>query len=103
MLLSLRGCFSDGDWWRALLYGQLISLFVTGTGICSQLLAQKYGVDIPTTQSFLNYLLLAIVYSIVLFGIRRENIWTVLKQKTLFYLPIAFVDVEANYFGTPSL
>jgi hypothetical protein len=85
---------------KAIIYGQLISLFVTGTGVCSQLLAQNYNINIPTTQSFLNYALLGLVYGIYLFVIKREDtIWNVLKTKTYIYLPLAFIDVEANYLG----
>ena len=42
-----------------LLGGQVVSLLITGTGVWSQLLAER-GVDLPTTQSFLNYLLLSL-------------------------------------------
>lgn len=40
-----------------ILGGQLLALLITGTGVFSQLLAE-HSVNIPTTQSFLNYLLL---------------------------------------------
>ena len=42
-----------------LLGGQLLSLLITGTGVFSQLLAES-GVRIPTSQSFLNYVLLSL-------------------------------------------
>jgi hypothetical protein len=87
---------------KAVLSGQVVSLLVTGTGVCSQLLAQKYGVNAPATQSFLNYVLLAIVYGIFLFAIkRRENsVIHTFKTKSHIYLPLAIIDVEANYLGT---
>lgn len=43
---------------RALLLGQIISLLVAGTGVCSEELANR-RVNMPTSQSALNYLLLA--------------------------------------------
>ncbi|CAE7693792.1 unnamed protein product, partial [Symbiodinium sp. KB8] len=50
----------QGPWrsLRTLLLGQVITFFITGTGICSSYLAQA-GVHIPTTQSTLNYVMLA--------------------------------------------
>ena len=44
--------------WRALGLGQVISLLVAGTGVCSQALAAS-GVNMPTSQSALNYVLLS--------------------------------------------
>lgn len=91
-------------WWgrhpqlTALVLGQALSLLITATGVFSQLLSTKYNVNVPTAQSTLNYLLLAIVYGILYF--RRVPFWATLKEKWFVYFPLAFVDVEANYFGT---
>uniref|UniRef100_A0A6B2L9V4 EamA domain-containing protein n=1 Tax=Arcella intermedia TaxID=1963864 RepID=A0A6B2L9V4_9EUKA len=81
----------------ALLLGQLMSFAITGTGVTSQLLAQRHNVNIPTTQSGVNYLLLAIVYSLVLLkqGKLRETITSISKMK--YYFLLAFIDVEANF------
>ncbi|EGG23602.1 putative transmembrane protein [Cavenderia fasciculata] len=79
---------------NGLLLGQFISLLIAGTAIFSQLLVIKYGVNMPTAQSLLNYILL-MFYSIVL--IRRGTFWKTIKTKSLMMIPLAFIDVEANY------
>ena len=91
-------------WWSvhpqltALVVGQCLSILITGTGVLSQLLATKYNVNMPTAQSSLNYILLAVAYGILYF--RKVSILDTLRTKWFIYLPLAFVDVEANYFGT---
>ncbi|KAK4566860.1 hypothetical protein RGQ29_002928 [Quercus rubra] len=71
--------------------GQFLSLLITSTGFTSSELAKR-GINVPTSQSFLNYLLLAIVYgSIVIY--RKKA----LKAKWYYYIPLGLVDVEANY------
>ncbi|XP_030508219.2 uncharacterized protein LOC115722968 [Cannabis sativa] len=71
--------------------GQFLSLLITSTGFSSSELSKK-GIDAPTSQSFLNYVLLAIVYgSIMLY--RRQP----LKSKWYYYLLLGLVDVEANF------
>ncbi|KYQ93305.1 putative transmembrane protein [Tieghemostelium lacteum] len=73
--------------------GQILSLMIAGTGIFSQLLVE-YGVNIPTSQSTLNYILLSF-YSFVL--LHRGVLWDTIKTKTIYFLPLAIVDMEANY------
>lgn len=71
--------------------GQLLSLLVTSTGFSSSELAKK-GINAPTSQSFLNYVFLALVYgSIMLY--RRQA----LKAKWYYYILLGVVDVEANF------
>eukprot|EP00897_Mesotaenium_endlicherianum_P007535 jgi/Mesen1/680/ME000109S10898 len=83
--------FSSKGGLLALGLGQVLALLVTTTGVTSSMLAQR-GINAPTAQSFLNYLLLALVYgSILLF--RRK----LLQMPWHFYLALAVVDVEANY------
>eukprot|EP01147_Barroeca_monosierra_P010069 gene10069-2239_t len=53
-----------------LLFGQLIALLNSGTGVTSQALASDYDVNIPTAQTFLNYALLAIVYMPIMLCLR---------------------------------
>ncbi|KAF9577956.1 hypothetical protein BGW38_006517, partial [Lunasporangiospora selenospora] len=104
--------------------GQLVSLCITTTTLLSAYLAQSgegkddswihtnnhYDKDktqgigpvsMPTTQSFLNYLTLAIVYTIVTirkghggFAGWREMV----SRRGLSYMLLALVDVEGNYF-----
>ncbi|KAK4752430.1 hypothetical protein SAY87_021228 [Trapa incisa] len=71
--------------------GQFLSLLITSTGFSSSELAKR-GINAPTSQSFLNYVLLAIVYgSIMLY--RRKS----LKAKWYSYAALGLVDVEANF------
>ncbi|ORE23461.1 DUF914-domain-containing protein [Rhizopus microsporus] len=46
--------------------GQLLSLCIVGTSTASSALWNHYGISIPCTQNFCNYLLLAIIYGNVL-------------------------------------
>ncbi|KAJ6338796.1 hypothetical protein OIU76_008284 [Salix suchowensis] len=75
----------------ALGLGQFLSLLITSTGFSSSELARR-GINAPTSQSFLNYVLLAFVYgSIVLY--RKQA----LKAKWYYYAILSLVDVEANF------
>ncbi|RWW23989.1 hypothetical protein GW17_00011731 [Ensete ventricosum] len=60
-----------------LLLGQFVSLLITSTGFSSSELARR-GVNAPTSQSFLNYLLLAVFYGV--FVIRRQRPLQVLRS-----------------------
>ncbi|PIA29707.1 hypothetical protein AQUCO_05800071v1 [Aquilegia coerulea] len=71
--------------------GQFLSLLITSTGFSSSELARK-GINAPTSQSFANYVLLAIVYGSVLIY-RKEK----LKAKWWYYILLGLVDVEANF------
>ncbi|KAJ1290386.1 hypothetical protein BS78_02G239100 [Paspalum vaginatum] len=71
--------------------GQFVSLLITSTGFSSSELARR-GVNAPTSQSLLNYILLALVYGGTLLYKRRH-----LTIKWYYYLILGIVDVEANY------
>ncbi|KMZ72354.1 Solute carrier family 35 member F1 [Zostera marina] len=71
--------------------GQLISLIVTTTGFSSSELSRR-GINAPTSQSLLNYMLLATVYGAVMIYRRKP-----LETKWWYYLLLGFVDVEANF------
>ncbi|CAM8983587.1 unnamed protein product [Rhodiola kirilowii] len=71
--------------------GQFLSLLITSTGFSSSELARK-GINAPTSQSFLNYVLLAIVYISCMFYRRKA-----LKAKWYYYVILSVVDVEANF------
>ncbi|KAG0484908.1 hypothetical protein HPP92_008987 [Vanilla planifolia] len=90
------------EWWEwllskktliGLILGQFVSLLITSTGFSSSQLSRR-GINAPTSQSFLNYLLLAIFYGGILLHRRR---W--LQMKWYYYVMLAIVDVEANYLG----
>lgn len=76
--------------------GQLLSWLVCGTGVFSQLLVTNYDIEIPTTQSFLNYLLLGLVYTTAL-ACHPGDFKTRLKETGWKYFLLALCDVEANY------
>ncbi|KAH7681141.1 solute carrier family 35 member F1/2 protein [Dioscorea alata] len=71
--------------------GQFVSLLITSTGFSSSELSRR-GIDAPTSQSFLNYVLLAIVYGGLLIHRKRA-----LQMKWYYYLVLAIIDVEANF------
>ncbi|XP_010055121.2 solute carrier family 35 member F1 isoform X1 [Eucalyptus grandis] len=74
-----------------LVLGQFLSLLITSTGFSSSELSKK-GINAPTSQSALNYVLLAIVYgSLMLY--RGQP----LKAKWYYYVILGVVDVEANF------
>ncbi|XP_010413719.1 PREDICTED: solute carrier family 35 member F1-like [Camelina sativa] len=71
--------------------GQLLSLLSTSNGFTSSELARK-GINVPTSQTFLNYVLLAIIYGGIMLYRRPE-----IKVKWYYYFLLAIVDVEANF------
>ncbi|KAF8701094.1 hypothetical protein HU200_033746 [Digitaria exilis] len=71
--------------------GQFVSLLITSTGFSSSELARR-GVNAPTSQSLLNYILLALVYGGTLVYKRQH-----LTIKWYYYLLLGIIDVEANY------
>ncbi|MBA0599780.1 hypothetical protein Gorai_005986 [Gossypium raimondii] len=71
--------------------GQFLSLLITSTGFSSSELSNR-GINAPTSQSFLNYALLTVVYGSVMLYKRQA-----LKAKWYYYVVLGLVDVEANY------
>lgn len=71
--------------------GQLVSLLITSTGFSSSELSRR-GINAPTSQSLLNYVLLALVYGGFLLYRRKP-----LQMNWYYYLLLSFIDVEANY------
>jgi len=88
---------------RTLALGQAISLLVAITGVCSSLLAAR-GVSVPTSQSVINYYLLALCYGgYRLLRARRDSgsgsggSGVAPATPWWAYAVLALVDVEANY------
>ncbi|ORZ05536.1 hypothetical protein BCR41DRAFT_312254 [Lobosporangium transversale] len=83
-----------------LLLGQLLSLCITATTIFTTKLAQgDQPVSIPTTQSFLNYFVLGLVYTSI--TIYKEGVFSwieTIRRRALYYMLFALADVEGNYF-----
>ncbi|KAI3935344.1 hypothetical protein MKW98_027164 [Papaver atlanticum] len=75
----------------SLALGQFVSLLITSTGFSSSELARK-GINAPTSQSFANYVLLAIVYGGIRIYQKKK-----LQTKWYYYLLLALFDVEGNF------
>lgn len=85
------------DLLKTIVMGQVLSLLICGTAVSSQYLVQA-GVETPMLQSFLNYVLLLLVYTTLLCTRKGDqNIAQVLKTKWWKYLIMGVADVEANY------
>ncbi|XP_067124852.1 solute carrier family 35 member F2-like isoform X1 [Centruroides vittatus] len=101
--LARRICayFSQlGKWevWNAIILGQFLSLLLCGTGVTSQLLHSTYMVKVPTAQSFLNYVLLCMVFTTWLACRSGDRgLIPILRARGWKYFLLAAVDVEANY------
>ncbi|KAK9718734.1 hypothetical protein K7432_005279 [Basidiobolus ranarum] len=79
--------------------GQYLSLCTTSTSIVSTELANRKQINIPSTQSFLVYVGLALVYlSFTFYKVGSRGVWKILKKSGWKYLILAIMDVEANYF-----
>ncbi|VFQ63027.1 unnamed protein product [Cuscuta campestris] len=76
--------------------GQALSLLITSTGFASSELARK-GINAPTSQSFLNYVLLALFYGGIMIYRKKP-----LKVKWYYYIILGLVDVEANFLVVKS-
>ncbi|KAF9564121.1 hypothetical protein EC968_004624 [Mortierella alpina] len=83
-----------------LLLGQLLSLCITATTIFTTKLAQGDNpVSIPTTQSFLNYFVLGLVYtSITIYKDGVQGWIDMMRRRAVYYMLFAIIDVEGNYF-----
>ncbi|XP_064628299.1 solute carrier family 35 member F2-like isoform X2 [Lineus longissimus] len=82
---------------RALCFGQVLSLLLCGTAVTSGLL-QEHNVSIPTAQSFLNYVLLGLIYAPMLACRKnKDNILVILRERGWKYLLLGIIDVEGNY------
>ena len=75
-------------------FGQVLSMLTCGTGVTSQLLTNR-GINIPTSQTFVNYVLLMLVFGAV--TVRRGMWLAVLRRRWRSYALFALLDVEANY------
>ncbi|KAK4829602.1 hypothetical protein QYF61_005702 [Mycteria americana] len=83
---------------KTVILGQMLSLFICGTAVTSQYLAEQYQVNTPMFQSFINYSLLLLVYTTMLaFRTGSDSLWQILKQRWWKYIFLGLADVEANY------
>ncbi|KAM4742748.1 solute carrier family 35 member F2-like [Anableps anableps] len=83
---------------KTLAMGQGLAGLICGTAVSSQYLATEFHLNTPMLQSFLNYTLLCVTYTTMLFCKRGDgNILQILKRRWWKYLLLGLVDVEANY------
>ncbi|KAM7340651.1 hypothetical protein ACRRTK_001266 [Alexandromys fortis] len=78
--------------------GQVLSLLVCGIGLTSKYLAEDFHANTPVFQSFLNYILLFLVYTTTL-AVRQgeENLLAILRRRWWKYMILGLIDLEANY------
>jgi len=80
-------------------FGQLLSFCITSTSVISTKLSVDYMVSIPTTQTFLNYVFLSLVYvSIIIKKQSLSGFFEIIKKRGIYYFFLALCDVEGNYF-----
>nr|XP_056712198.1 solute carrier family 35 member F1 [Euleptes europaea] len=87
--------------WELLLsiaLGQVLSLLICGIGLTSKYLSEDFHANTPVFQSFLNYILLFLVYTTTL-AVRQgeENLLAILKRRWWKYMILGIIDIEANY------
>ncbi|CAL8352609.1 unnamed protein product [Lota lota] len=83
---------------KTLAMGQGLALLICGTAITSQYLASDYHVNTPMLQSLLNYVLLCVTYTPMLFFRTGDgNVLHILKRRGWKYFLMGLVDMEANY------
>lgn len=78
--------------WRVIVFGQVLSILIAATGAFTQALSLR-GVNIPTSQSVLLYVLLS------LFVVQRLAVEGRFTPRIALwrYALVALIDVEANY------
>ncbi|XP_071135082.1 solute carrier family 35 member F2-like isoform X1 [Mytilus edulis] len=95
--IKIKSILSTKYFWKCVLLGQFISLLLCGTAVTSGLLSRK-GVHTPTAQSFLNYVLLCLIFTVSLACRRGDrSLVYILKTSGWKYFIISLADVEANY------
>ncbi|DAA14464.1 TPA: hypothetical protein BOS_23916 [Bos taurus] len=98
LLLWIKGKLFTWNILKTIALGQMLSLCICGTAITSQYLAERYKVNTPMLQSFINYCLLFLIYTVMLaFQSGSDNFLYILKKKWWKYILLRLVDVEANY------
>ncbi|XP_029352559.1 solute carrier family 35 member F1 [Echeneis naucrates] len=78
--------------------GQVLSLLICAIGLTSKYLADDFNANTPVFQSFLNYILLFLVYTTTLAVRQGEgNLLAILKKRWWKYMILGLIDIEANY------
>ncbi|KAI7889430.1 solute carrier family 35 member SLC35F1/F2/F6 [Mucor mucedo] len=93
----------DPKFLKVLFLGQLLSLCITGTNVVTTILSTQYNFAAPTTQTFLVYACLAIVYNSIAIYKRGIKGWLLqFWRRGIYYFILGFIDVEGNYFVVKS-
>ncbi|CAL4061483.1 unnamed protein product, partial [Meganyctiphanes norvegica] len=94
----LSGINSCKSIWMAVVLGQVASILLCITGACCHLLNNTYHLHMPAAVSFMNYVLLCLVFTTWLACRKGEaSLLRVIRTKGFKYLLMAAADVEANY------
>ncbi|KAI8082527.1 solute carrier family 35 member SLC35F1/F2/F6 [Gilbertella persicaria] len=97
------GFLKDRKFWKILFLGQLLSLCITGTNVVNTKLTNEFNFAASTTQSFLVYACLAIIYNSYAIYKRGIKGWLLqFWRRGIFYFILGFIDVEGNYFVNKS-
>ncbi|KAI9481433.1 MAG: hypothetical protein EXX96DRAFT_649907 [Benjaminiella poitrasii] len=95
--------FKSRQFWKVLVLGQILSLCITGTNVTTTILSNKYQFAAPTTQTFLVYACLALVYNTIAIYKRGLKGWLLqFWRRGIYYFILGFIDVEGNYFVVKS-
>ncbi|KAM9317447.1 solute carrier family 35 member F1 [Gastrophryne carolinensis] len=78
--------------------GQVLALLLCGIRLTSKYLSEDFHANTPLFQSFLNYILLFLVYTTTL-AVRQgeENLLAILKRRWWKYMFLGIIDIEATY------
>ncbi|EHB06656.1 Solute carrier family 35 member F1 [Heterocephalus glaber] len=94
-----RDCvLAAGEMLISVALGQVLSLLICGIGLTSKYLSEDFHANTPVFQSFLNYILLFLVYTTTL-AVRQgeENLLAILRRRWWKYMILGLIDLEANY------
>ncbi|KAF5835255.1 solute carrier family 35, member F1 [Dunaliella salina] len=96
--MDIRRWISEKPLVQAILLAQGLSFLLCLMGITSGVLAER-GINAPTTQSLLNYILLALVCGTI-HASRHSWRWPKGRNAWYVYMLLALMDVEANFIVT---
>lgn len=97
-------CYHDNEQILTLFHCPLVlSLCITGTNVTTTILSSQYNFAAPTTQTFLVYACLALVYNSYAIYKRGLKGWLLqFWRRGIYYFILGFIDVEGNYFVVKS-
>ncbi|XP_072821885.1 solute carrier family 35 member F1 isoform X1 [Vicugna pacos] len=95
---SVTCCRGSREMLISVALGQVLSLLICGISLTSKYLSEDFHANTPVFQSFLNYILLFLVYTTTL-AVRQgeENLLAILRRRWWKYMILGLIDLEANY------